>query len=638
MTPKRFGAGALAVWVILSRVGASTAGAQCVSPCSGPGPVACSVDALNGNDAAGCCTAVTPCKTIQFAVGQVSAGVIKVAAGTYPESAVVSLIIGKTVTLCGARAGVDARTRSGPELESIITNSRGTIVSASHVIVDGFTFEGVTNSVFPFGLDMAAGTEGTQVYNNIFQNNITGIGLANANTPPSQVLICQNLFQNNNNPGASSGTGIYTDQFVCGNVSPPAIRPCTNFLIEQNAFKGNASSGIDLSNTDVTPMTNVDVSTNTFDMNSRAILLFNVDQSTIHNNSMTNSTGTGSGDIRIFGGVDGLTITNNDMSGGAGWAIRMTSDNGPSSDIMIHENNIANYAGSPPVSMFGGGLFVGPGAYPTPPLDATCNWWNDPCGPFNVTNNPAGIGEEVQEAVPSTVNFSPWLIAPGPAPASGTGTCSGTASTCRLTTTTTTTPSSTVPTTTGTPVTTTTTSTAVVPSTTSTTLPPEICGNCLDDDGNGLIDFEDPACCSTVQPLTVTQASFHPAKSTLHIRVTFPDGTFAGLDPRQQDVHLQVRDASGELVCSTIPAAGWQKLFQRTFGFFDQRLTVSPPIKCLSLSLPSKGKTGATITAAGVKPGSPLMSPLEITLNIDHQCAAGPLSVQQKAEGWRVFP
>ena len=95
--------------------------------------------------------------------------------------------------------------------------------------------------------------------------------------------------------------------------------------------------------------------------------------------------------------------------------------------------------------MFGGGLFVGAGAYPTGTLDTTCNWWNDPCGPFNVTNNPDGIGEEVQEAVPSTVDFSPWLIAPGPAPASGTGTCSGTASTCRLTTTTTTTPSSTLP-------------------------------------------------------------------------------------------------------------------------------------------------------------------------------------------------
>jgi hypothetical protein len=577
--------------------------------------------------------------------------VIKVAAGTYPNVAPnTALTIDKTVTLCGAQAGVDARTRSGPEsIESIIANPFGTTICgglpvcslpASNVIVDGFTFEGVINSnPVGFALDMGRGTEGTQVYNSIFQNNIAGIGLAN--TGPSQVLICQNLFQNNNQSGgAASGAGIYTDEFVCGNASPGIA--CTNFLIEQNTFKGNADAGIDLSNVSAA-ITNVDISTNTFDMNGRAILLFNVDQSMIHNNRITNHTTAGSGDIRIFGGVDGLTITNNDMSGGAGWAIRITNDTGSSSNIMIHENNIANFAGSG--GMFGGGLFVGPGAYPTGTLDATCNWWNDPCGPFNVTNNPDGIGEEVQEAVPSTVDFSPWLIAPGPAPASGMGTCSGTAITCRLTTTTTTTPVTTTTTTTPvttttttTPVTATTTTTPVVPSTTSTTLPPEICGNCLDDDGNGLIDAEDPACCSTVQPLTVTRASFRPAKSTLHIRATFPDGTFAGLDPRQQDVHLQVRGASGELVCSTIPAADWQELFQRTFGFFDQPLTASPPIRCLCLALPGKGQTGATITMAGVKPGSPLLSPLEITLSMDGQCAAGPLSLQQKATGRRVFP
>jgi hypothetical protein len=325
------------------------------------------------------------CNTIQFAVNQpVQAGaVIKVAAGTYAEGSG-SLTINKTVTLCGAQAGVDARTPRAPE--SIIMNPMGTTVSASNVIVDGFTFAGTLNF---FGLDMGQGTEGTQVYNNIFQNNTTGIGLANKG---SQVLICQNLFQNNNNPGSASGDGIYADQFVCG-----ASGACTNFLIEQNAFKGNADAGIDLSDTDaMNPMTNVDISSNDFDMNARAILLFNVDQSTIHNNSITNSTGVGSGDIRIFGGVDGLMITNNDMSGGAGWAIRMTNANGPSSNIMIHGNNIAKYAGDGPVlSPFGGGLFVGAGAYPGM-LDATCNWWDDPCGPFNVTNNPDGCSPSEQ--------------------------------------------------------------------------------------------------------------------------------------------------------------------------------------------------------------------------------------------------
>src|SRR5262249_37255655 len=97
-----------------------------------------------------------------------------------------------------------------------------------------------------------------------------------------------------------------------------------------------------------------------------------------------------------------------------------------------HLNNIANYAGDNlvPSSPNPGGLFVSSGSYPGV-LDATCNWWNDPCGPFNVTNNPTGPGEEVREEVPSNVNFISWLVAPGPAPASGPGVCSGTPSTCK---------------------------------------------------------------------------------------------------------------------------------------------------------------------------------------------------------------
>jgi len=420
--------------------GASITHAQCAATaCAGPAD--CLVDGTSGTDAPGCCA--TGCKTIQFAVGDASAGdVIKVAAGTYPESLAAALNITKTVTLCGAQAGVDARTRVGAE--SIITDAFGTIVSASNVVVDGFTFQGVTSSIFPYGLDMAQGTAGTQVYNNIFQNNIAGIGLANAG--PSQVLICQNLLQNNNNAGSATGSGIYTDEFVCG--SAGGIRPCTNFTITDNAFKGNVGTGsagaaINLSYTDPIAMTNVDIGHNTFDMNARAILLFNVDSSTIHNNTMTNSTLAGSGDIRIFGagaagGVDGLTILSNAMSGGAGWAIRMTD--GANTDIQIHLNNIANYAGD----MTGpnpGGLEVAAGAYPSGVLDATCNWWNDPCGPYNVTNNPTGPGEEVREGVPSNVDFISWLIAAGPAPASGNGMCSGSPGSCQPATTTTTTTS-----------------------------------------------------------------------------------------------------------------------------------------------------------------------------------------------------
>jgi hypothetical protein len=374
------------------------------------------VDPL-GNDSNSCMALATACLTLQAAINKASStDTIHVADGMYASGLVT---VDKTLTLLGAQAGVDARTRVGAE--SVLSNSQGMRIAANAVVIDGFTIQDSINAAFTgygVSMDLSASVSGTQIVNNIIQDNIVGIGLANAGQ--SQALIQHNLIQNNNQPGGASGSGIYADQFVCG-------VNCTNFLITENAFKGHVGSpvpgaAINLSNQGTTPMTNVEIGNNTFELNNRAVLLFNVDASTIHNNTMTDSTFVGSGDIRIFGadafgGVDGLAITSNNMSGGAGWAIRITD--GPNTNITIHENNIANYAGDGPVlSPFGGGLFVRAGAHPGT-LDATCNWWDDPCGPFNVTNNPLGIGEEVHEEMPSNVNFSPWLIAPGPAPRRG---------------------------------------------------------------------------------------------------------------------------------------------------------------------------------------------------------------------------
>jgi len=70
------------------------------------------------------------------------------------------------------------------------------------------------------------------------EDNIIGIGLANS-------AFFDDLSKPNpehNNPGAASGTGIYTDQYV--------TRRHPNYLIEQNAFKGNVDAGIDVSNVD----------------------------------------------------------------------------------------------------------------------------------------------------------------------------------------------------------------------------------------------------------------------------------------------------------------------------------------------------------------------------------------------------
>jgi hypothetical protein len=344
--------------------------------------------------------------TIQAAVNAAPPGdTIRVCDGTYIEIAPGPLTINKTLTLLGAQNGVDARSRVGAE--SIVTDPQGTFITANNVVIDGFTFQNSVVAAFTgYGIAMGAGTTGTRILNNIIQDNIVGIALAN--TGGSQALIRHNLIRNNNAPGGASGTGIYTDEFVGGS----AVR---NVLIEENTFTGHDDAGIDVSNTDSTGgVFNLDVSKNSFDMNGRAAVLFNTHTSTIHDNRIANSTFAASAAIRLFDNNTGLSILNNDLLTGAGHAIRLSDlglVGGPSSNLEIHENNIEFFVGL--------GLLVDPGSH-VGTVDAECNWWNSATGPTDPINNPSGTGEEVV----GDADYTPWLTAPSPV-----GACIGGAST-----------------------------------------------------------------------------------------------------------------------------------------------------------------------------------------------------------------
>jgi len=335
--------------------------------------------------------------TIQAAINAANPNnVILVCAGTYPELLTGTLNINKTLTLLGAQNTVDARGARGPE--SIITDMNGARVNASNVVIDGFT---VQNSINPnetgYGIHVSPGISGTQILNNIIQDNIAGIGLANSG---AQAVIRHNLIQNNNQAGAASGTGIYTDEFVGGVTM-------TNVLIEANVFKGNVDAGIDVSNTEAAGGAfNLEISTNSFDMNGRAVFLLNTHMSTIHDNSVTNNTFVGSAAIRLFGGNSNLSITNNDLVNGLGHAIRLSATLvGQNSDVVIHENNIG-VMGSLNFAL--DGLLVDPGSH-VGTVHAECNWWGSSTGPTDPINNPSGTGEEVV----GDADYTPWLNAPG---------------------------------------------------------------------------------------------------------------------------------------------------------------------------------------------------------------------------------
>jgi len=130
----------------------------------------------------------------------------------------------------------------------------------------------------------------------------------------------------------------------------------------------------------------------------------------------------------------------------------------------------------------------------------------------------------------------------------------------------------------------TTTTTAPSGPTTTTTLPgdtgtPEICGDCIDNDGNGLTDFEDPACCQQEQLFTMSvsrgRIRGHGGKtSLLRIKSLLAAAGLSDVDPYHQDVLVQIRPEGGkDIFCARIPASAFMRMHGNP-KFWDRKHTV----------------------------------------------------------------
>ena len=127
-------------------------------------------------------------------------------------------------------------------------------------------------------------------------------------------------------------------------------------------------------------------------------------------------------------------------------------------------------------------------------------------------------------------------------------------------------------------VTATTTTTMPLAGATTTTLPhtAEICGNCIDDDGNGRTDFEDAQCCPQAHMLAyaLRKTQLVPRKGGTSLML---DSTLSGvqakdLNPLRADVFVEIRDRTGEVLCAHIPAAKFvAKRKGKYFAFLDRR-------------------------------------------------------------------
>ncbi len=148
----------------------------------------------------------------------------------------------------------------------------------------------------------------------------------------------------------------------------------------------------------------------------------------------------------------------------------------------------------------------------------------------------------------------------------------------------------------------------------------EICGNCIDDDGNGMTDFEDPACCDGPQAFlgTLRRSNLkpkNPSQSFLRIKSNLATSGFMP-DPMNSDVFLQIRDSSGkEILCAKIPQGKMMMQGKKkTFKFWwdrknNSRIASAQNIDDMKVAIKKNGTIkyaayGKKVNVATPAPGS----------------------------------
>lgn len=160
-------------------------------------------------------------------------------------------------------------------------------------------------------------------------------------------------------------------------------------------------------------------------------------------------------------------------------------------------------------------------------------------------------------------------------------------------------------------------------STTTTTLPAgaEVCTNCLDDDGDGLTDLEDPDCCES-GALTLAKARFKPSKKVpgttiARLKMTLPDPGVTTLDPTKHDTVVQLHRRGGTPdYCARVPAASVVGKKGKRYLFVDKTSVVASAagIKKLVIKRKKGGVLLATLAATAARFATPTPGPIAITL------------------------
>jgi len=164
--------------------------------------------------------------------------------------------------------------------------------------------------------------------------------------------------------------------------------------------------------------------------------------------------------------------------------------------------------------------------------------------------------------------------------------------------------------------------------------PVEICGDCIDNDGDGLVDWEDPDCCEQLLALTPKRVMLkRPAakgRNRMRVKAIYSQFTPAGFDPTRDDTSVQIADGTGQVVCATVPAGHWMRPTPRRFSFCDKdgafagglrdgrfvkRRNGRVVFRAISRKLPDRAVEGTNV---------------RITVRVGNQCSQSTMELRAK--------
>ncbi len=173
--------------------------------------------------------------------------------------------------------------------------------------------------------------------------------------------------------------------------------------------------------------------------------------------------------------------------------------------------------------------------------------------------------------------------------------------------------------------------------------PVERCDNCVDDDGDGLVDYEDPDCCSVTTALGVAHLTLKSPGVRVHGNQLRLDAQYAGttpalFDPLRQDTTIELSDTAGTVLCATIPAQRWRRFHRLTYRFSDRGGGLASGLQSGEFRI---SRSGALLFRArgrdvGMRPvnGS---GTVHLTVRVGNACSRSSMALRTGRKGL-VFP